>query len=66
MGQYVLKSRKEATPTATSFLKAHHISSDRTILQYLSGRFDYRKNPEKTLDGTLVRTYECAPMSATL
>ena len=64
MGQCVLKSRKEATLTATSFLKAHHISSGRTILQYLSDRFDYGKNPEKTLDGTLIRTYECDPITA--
>ena len=64
LGQSVPKSRKEATPTATTFLKAHHISSGRTILQSLSDRFDYGKNPEKTLDGALIRAYECDPMTA--
>jgi len=30
----------------------------------MQGRFDYGKNPEKTLDGALIRSYECDPMTA--
>lgn len=46
---------------ATTRLITHHISGDKSILASLSDRFDYGQNPEKTLDGTLVRSYECAP-----
>ena len=52
------------TITATTYLKAHHISDGKTILQSLSDRFDYGQNPEKTLDGMLIRSYECDPVSA--
>lgn len=30
----------------------------------MQDRFDYGKNPEKTLDGALIRSYECDPMTA--
>ena len=33
-------------------------------MQSLSGRFDYGQNPEKTLDGVLIRSYECDPITA--
>ena len=33
-------------------------------MQSLSDRFDYGQNPEKTLDGMLIRAYECDPMTA--
>ena len=52
------------TITATTYLKAHLISGGKTILQSLSDRFDYGQNPEKTLDGMLIRSYECDPMTA--
>lgn len=55
---------EEGKPTATTFLKPHHISSGRTILESMQDRFDYGTNPEKTLDGTLIRSYECDPMTA--
>ena len=55
---------EEVTPTATTFLKAHHISSGKSILESMQDRFDYGKNPLKTLDGALIRSYECDPMTA--
>lgn len=30
----------------------------------MSDRFDYGQNPEKTLDGALIRSYECDPLTA--
>lgn len=33
-------------------------------MQSLSDRFNYGQNPEKTLDGALIRAYECDPMTA--
>ncbi len=33
-------------------------------LAALSDRFDYGQNLEKTLDGSLIRSYECAPLTA--
>ena len=30
----------------------------------MQDRFDYGKNPEKTLDGALIRSYQCDPMTA--
>lgn len=30
----------------------------------MEDRFDYGQNPAKTLDGTLIRSYECDPMTA--
>lgn len=50
--------------TATTFLKPHHISSGKSIFESMQDRFDYGKNPEKTMDGTLIRAYECDPMTA--
>lgn len=55
---------KEVRPTATTYLKAHHISGGKSILESMQDRFDYGKNPEKTLDGALIRSYECDPMTA--
>lgn len=46
-------------PTATTFLKAHHISKGETIAQSLKDRFDYGQNPEKTEGGELISSYEC-------
>lgn len=50
--------------TATTRLIPHHISSGKTILESMQDRFDYGKNPEKTLDGALSRSYECDPITA--
>lgn len=33
-------------------------------MQSMQDRFDYGTNPEKTLDGALIRAYECDPMTA--
>lgn len=55
---------EEVRPTATTYLKAHHISGGKSILESMQDRFDYGKNPEKTLDGALIRSYECDPMTA--
>ena len=55
---------KAVATTATTYLKAHHISGGKTILQSLSDRFDYGQNPEKTLDGMLIRSYKCDPIIA--
>ena len=49
---------------ATTYLKAHHISGGKSILESLSDRFDYGQNPEKTLGGALIRSYECDPLTA--
>ncbi len=49
---------------ATTRLITHHISGDKSILASLSDRFDYGQNPEKTLDGALIRSYECDPLTA--
>ena len=51
-------------PTATTYLKAHHISAGSTIAQSMKDRFDYGQNPEKTLDGALTLAYECDPKTA--
>ena len=50
--------------TATTFLNAYHIRSCGTIPQSLSDCLDYGMNPEKTLDGALIRAYECDPVTA--
>ena len=50
--------------TATTYLKAHHISRGKSILASMSDRFDYGQNPAKTLDGVLIRSYECDPLTA--
>ena len=49
---------------ATTRLIPHHISSGRTILESMRDRFDYGQDPAKTLDGSLIRSYECDPMTA--
>ncbi len=49
---------------ATTRLIPHHISSGRTIAESMQDRFDYGKDPAKTLDGALIRSYECDPMTA--
>ena len=51
-------------PTATTFLKPHHISKGETIAQSLKDRFDYGQNPEKTGGGELISSYECDHMTA--
>ena len=48
---------------ATTRLIPHHISSGRTIAESMRDRFDYGQNPAKTLDGELIRAYECDPMT---
>ncbi len=50
--------------TATTYLKAHHISGGKSILASMSDRFDYGQDPAKTLDGALIRSYECDPLTA--
>ena len=50
--------------TATTFLKAHHISRGETIAQSLKDRFDYGQSPEKTGNGELISAYECDPQTA--
>lgn len=49
---------------ATTRLIPHHISGGKTILESMRDRFDYGQNPAKTLDGELIRSYECDPMTA--
>ena len=55
--------RKEAPTIATTRLIPHHISGGKTILESMRDRFDYGKNPAKTLDGELIRAYECDPQT---
>ncbi len=42
---------------------AHKISGGKSILESMQDRFDYGKNSEKTLDGALIRSYECDPQT---
>lgn len=49
---------------ATTRLIPHHISSGRTIAESMRDRFDYGQDPVKTLSGSLMRAYECDPMTA--
>ena len=51
-------------PTATTYLKTHHISKGETIAASLKDRFDYGQNPEKTEGGELISSYECDHMTA--
>ena len=51
-------------PTATTYLKTHHISKGETIAESLKDRFDYGQNPEKTQGGELISSYECDHMTA--
>ena len=52
------------SPTATTYLKTHHISKGETIAESLKDRFDYGQNPEKTEGGELISSYECDHMTA--
>lgn len=49
---------------ATTRLITYHISKGQTIAQSLATRFDYGKNPDKTLQGELISAYMCAPETA--
>lgn len=51
-------------PTATTYLKTHHISKGETIAESLKDRFDYGQNPEKTQGGELISSYECDHQTA--
>jgi len=46
---------------ATTRLISHHISPGHTIAETLKDRFDYGKNPLKTLGGELIASYMCNP-----
>ena len=50
--------------TATTYLKAHHISKGETIAQSLKDRFEYGQNPDKTEGGELISCYECDHITA--
>jgi len=49
---------------ATTRLIAHHISNGASIFSTMKDRFDYGKNPEKTLDGQLIASFMCDPETA--
>ncbi len=49
---------------ATTRLMAYHITPGLTIAQTMKDRFDYGKNPAKTLDGELISAYMCDPKTA--
>ena len=49
---------------ARTYLKKHHISPGKTILESMQDRFDYGQNPGKTLDGELIAAYMCDPLTA--
>ena len=55
---------KGGISTATTYLKAHHISKGETIAQSLKDRFEYGQNPDKTEGGELISCYECDHMTA--
>ena len=57
-------SWKGGISTATTYLKAHHISKGETIAQSLKDRFEYGQNPDKTEGGELISCYECDHMTA--
>ena len=59
-----LFSWKGGISTATTYLKAHHISKGETIAQSLKDRFEYGQNPDKTEGGELISCYECDHMTA--
>lgn len=48
---------------AATRLIALHVNKGRTLLETLTKRTDYAKNPEKTEKGELVTGYECDPMT---
>ena len=45
---------------ATSVITMH-INKGKTVAQCIAERIDYAKNPDKTDNGQLVSSYECAP-----
>ena len=49
---------------AATRLIALHRNKGKTLLQTLTARTDYARNPEKTEKGYLVTGYECDPMTA--
>ena len=49
---------------STTRLMSHHITPGLTIAQTMQDRFDYGKNPVKTLDGELISAYMCDPKTA--
>ena len=59
-----LFSWKGGISTATTYLKAHHISKGESIAQSLKDRFEYGQNPDKTEGGELISCYECDHMTA--
>jgi len=64
LGPKLFFTGKEGPRMATTYFKAHHISKGETIAQSMKDRFDYGKNPEKTMDGELIAAYECDPSTA--
>ncbi len=46
---------------ATTRLITMHVNKGKTIAQSLGDRTDYAINPDKTLDGEYVSSYECSP-----
>lgn len=48
---------------ATTRIIPMHRNRGKTVAQCLTERTDYAKNPEKTNDGELVSSYECAPQT---
>ena len=49
---------------ATTRLIKYHSTPGLTIMQTMKDRFDYGRNPVKTLDGELVSSYMCDPNTA--
>ncbi|MCD7947872.1 MAG: relaxase/mobilization nuclease domain-containing protein [Oscillospiraceae bacterium] len=49
---------------ATTYFKTHHISRGETIAASMKDRFDYGRNPDKTLGGDLIAAYQCDPATA--
>jgi len=46
---------------ATTYFKSHRTTPGLTIAQTMHDRFDYGKNPKKTLDGELILAHMCDP-----
>jgi len=49
---------------ATTYYKSRHITKGKTELQTMKDGFDYGKNPLKTRNGELVKSYMCDPETA--
>ena len=49
---------------ATTYYKSRHISKGKTELQTMKDGFDYGKNPIKTRNGELAKSYMCDPQTA--